>query len=163
MKRLLLLFSALMLSIIALWANDVEIDGIFYNINETNKTAEVTYRGNYDMEYSNEYSGSVTIPETITYNSEIYSVTSIGSWTFSGCSGLTSITIPNSVISIGNYAFHYCSGLTEILVSSNNEKYSSENGVLYNKDKTTLIKYPEGKKDTNFTIPNSVTTLTMIL
>ena len=148
-----------MLSIIALWANDVEIDGIFYNINETNKTAEVTYRGNYDMEYSNEYSGSVTIPETITYNSEIYSVTSIGSWTFSGCNGLTSITIPNSVISIGNYAFHYCSGLTEILVSSNNEKFSSENGVLYKKDKTTLIKYPAGKKDTSFTIPNSVTTI----
>ena len=87
------------------------------------------------------------------------SVTSIGDWAFRGCSGLTSVTIPNSVTSIGDDAFRGCSGLTEILVLSNNEEFSSENGVLYNKDKTTLIKYPEGKKDTSFTIPNSVTSI----
>ena len=182
MKRILLLFSALMLSCIALWAHDVEIDGIYYNLDEDDNTAGVTYRGEYFNSYSNEYSGSVTIPETITYNSEIYSVTSIGSSAFNGCSGLTSVTIPNSVTSIGSGAFYDCSGLTsvtipnsvtsigegafnscsrltEILVSSNNDEFSSENGVLYNKDKTTLIKYPAGKKDTSYTIPNSVTSI----
>ena len=158
MKRILLLFSALMISISALWAHDVEIDGIYYNL--SNKTAKVTYRGNDEFEYSNEYSGSVTIPEAITYNSEVYSVTSIGSSAFRYCSGLTSVTIPNSVTSIGSYAFSSCSSLTEILVSSNNEKFSSENGVLYyNKDKTILIQYPAGKKDTSFTILNSVTSI----
>ncbi len=158
MKRILLLFSALMLSITILWAHDVEIDGIYYNL--SNKTAKVTYRGNDEFEYSNEYSGSVTIPEAITYNSEVYSVTSIGSSAFRYCSGLTSVTIPNSVTSIGFYVFSSCSSLTEILVSSNNEKFSSENGVLYyNKDKTTLIQYPAGKKDTSFNIPNSVTSI----
>ena len=159
MKRLLLFLSALMVSISALRAHDVEIDGIYYNIDETNKTAGVTYRGNNDYEYSNEYSGSVTIPETITYNSEIYSVTSIAKTAFTGCSELTEITIPCSVTDIEAIAFLYCDDLTKILVSSNNEKYSSENGVLYNMSKTTLIKYPAGKKDTSFTIPNSVTSI----
>ena len=159
MKRLLLFLSALMLSIAALWAHDVEIGGIYYNLYESDKVAEVTYYGNYYESVHNEYSGSVTIPETITYNSEIYSVTSIGSSAFRYCSGLTSVTIPNSVTSIGDDAFSSCSGLTEILFSSNNEEFSSENGVLYNKDKTTLIQYPAGKKDTSFTIPNSVTSI----
>ena len=111
MKRILLLFSALMLSISALWAHDVEIDGIYYNLDETNKTAGVTYRG---YGYDDEYSGSVTIPETITYNSEIYSVTSIGDEAFWNCSGLTEVTIPNSVTYIGTAAFAGCSGLTKV-------------------------------------------------
>ena len=116
MKRILLLFSALMLSCIALWAHDVEIDGIYYYLDETNKTAEVTYRGNSVNQYSNEYAGSVTIPETITYNSEIYSVTSIGYEAFSGCSGLTSVTIGESVTYIGERAFYDCSGLTSVTI-----------------------------------------------
>ena len=148
-----------MLSISALWAHDVEIDGIYYDLDEIKKTAEVTYRGNYDAEYSNEYSGSVAIPETITYNSEIYSVTSIAKTAFTYCSELTEITIPSSVTDIEAIAFLSCYDLTKILVSSNNEKYSSENGVLYNEDKTILIKYPEGKNDKSCTIPNSVTSI----
>ena len=60
MKRILLLFSALMLSCIALWAHDVVIAGIYYNLDKTNKTAEVTYRG--DDPFSYEYSGSVRSP-----------------------------------------------------------------------------------------------------
>ena len=120
MKRILLLFSALMLSISALWAHDVEIDGIYYNLDETNKTAEVTYGGDYYYGYYDYYDygyfGSVTIPETITYNSEIYSVTSIGSEAFAGCSGLTSVTIGESVTSIGYEAFWNCSGLTEVTI-----------------------------------------------
>ena len=158
MERLLLLFSALMLSISALWAHDVEIDGIYYNLDETNKTAEVTYRGIYDMEY-NEYSGSVTIPSSVTYNSNIYSVSSIGYTAFSGCSELTEVTIPSSVTYIGEFVFYDCRNLTEILVSSSNEKFSSENGVLFDKDKTILIIYPARKNDKSFTIPNSVTSI----
>ncbi len=93
---------------------------------------------------------TVTIPN---------SVTGIGSSAFEDCSGLTSITIPNSVTSIGDYAFRYCSGLTEINVESANTYYASENGVLFNKDKTTIVSYPAGKTDTAYTIPNSVTSI----
>ena len=91
---------------------------------------------------------SITIPN---------SVTSIGNWAFLGCTGLTSITIPNSVTSIGDHAFGDCSGLTSINVASDNNYYSDNNGVLFNKKKTELIRYPQGKSQTSYTIPSSVT------
>ena len=93
---------------------------------------------------------SITIPN---------SVTSIGVGAFEGCTGLTSITIPNSVTSISNWAFDRCTGLTSINVASENNYYSSNNGVLFNKKKTELIRYPEGKSQTSYTIPNSVTSI----
>ena len=91
---------------------------------------------------------SITIPS---------SVTSIGIQAFFECTGLTSITIPNSVTSIGDGAFLDCTGLTSINVASENNYYSGNNGVLFNKKKTELIKYPARKSQTSYTIPNSVT------
>jgi hypothetical protein len=85
------------------------------------------------------------------------SVTSIGNSAFNGCTNLTSITIPNSVTSIGNGVFNGCTSLTTINVDPANNSYSLQDGVLYNKDKTTLVVYPAGKTGNTFTIPNSVT------
>ena len=106
-----LLLLALLLPTHAL-AHDFEVDGIYYNINGTNAT--VTYKGDHFNSYSNEYSGSVTIPATVTYSGTIYSVTSIGYGAFEYCSSLTAIDIPYSVTTIGDYAFYYCSSLTNI-------------------------------------------------
>ncbi len=93
------------------WAQDlVEIDGIYYNIVEKGKAAEVTKSSGA------KYAGDITIPESVEYNGTTYSVTSIGGNAFSGCSGLTSITIPNSVTSIENDAFRECAGLTSITI-----------------------------------------------
>ncbi len=83
------------------------------------------------------------------------SVVEIDENAFLGCKKITSITIPGSVEFIDSGAFDYCSGLTSISVDSNNKDYSSESGVLFNKDKNILIRYPVGKKGT-YTIPNSV-------
>ena len=80
---------------------------------------------------------SVTIPN---------SITSIGEWAFRGCSGLTSVTIPNSVTSIGDNAFFGCCSLTSINVANNNPIYSSIDGVLFDKQQSTLIQCPGGKQ-----------------
>ena len=90
---------------------------------------------------------SVTIPN---------SVTSIGAVAFAHCSGLTSVTIGNSVETIGEFAFS-CDNLTDINVNSENTHYSSINGVLYDKNASTLILCPP--KKTSLTIPNSVTSI----
>jgi len=92
-------------------------DGIYYNILTTAKV-EITFKGSSYYEYDNEYTGKAEIPESVTYNGNTYSVTSIGDHAFSGCTGLTSITIPNSVTSIGGHAFFECTGLTSITISN---------------------------------------------
>ena len=81
-----------------------EVDGICYQI--TSSTTPYTVAVSYSR--SIKYTGSVTIPETVSYNGKVYSVTSIENGAFSDCSGLTSDTIHNSVTSIGNYAFYGC-------------------------------------------------------
>ena len=90
---------------------------------------------------------SVTIPNSV----EI-----IGGEAFSSCSSLTSVTIGNSVTSIGYEAFRHCINLVSINVENGNQNFSSEDGVLLNKQKTTIIKYPQGRQGA-YTIPNSVT------
>ena len=80
MKKLNLLFTALLLlCCLTATAHDFNVNGIYYNITDaTNKTVAVTYKGHYSDSYDNEYTGSVTIPESVTYNGNTYSVTSIG-------------------------------------------------------------------------------------
>lgn len=99
-----------------------------------------------------EYCGGLT---SVTIGS---SVTSIGDLTFSRCSNLKSLTIPNSVTSIGVDVFDNCSSLTTINVDAGNPNYSSDNGVLFDKNKTTLICYPAGKNGA-YVIPSSVSSI----
>ena len=105
--------------------------------------------------------GALNIPEKVTNPNDgwEYTVTSIGDYAFNDCSGLTSVTIPTSVTSIGLHAFRGCYNLAEINVESGNTKYSSLEGVLFNKDKTTIICYPIGNAKTSYIIPESVTSI----
>ena len=93
---------------------------------------------------------SITIPN---------SVASMDECAFYGCTGLKSITIPNSVTSIASTAFMDCSSLANITVGSKNKNYSSEDGVLFNKDKTELCIYPAGNLKKEYKIPSSVTSI----
>lgn len=98
-------------------AHDFEVDGIYYNyLDESDKTVEVTYRGSSYDSYTNEYSRSVTIPSSVTYSGTTYSVAAIDFGAFVECSGLTSITIPNSVTEIGDRAFCYCHQLESVTI-----------------------------------------------
>lgn len=117
MKRIFLLF-VFCASILCSWAHDFEVNGFYYDItSSTDLAVAVTYKGSSYSSYSDEYSGAVTIPSTVIYNSKTYSVTSIGDWAFYGCSSLTAITIPESVKSIGRFTFSRCSSLTSITIS----------------------------------------------
>ena len=140
------------------------IDGIYYNLNPR-LGATVTYR-NYS---GGSYSGTVIIPDTITYNGKTYKVSTIGTRAFynchdlnsvtignkvtrldesafCGCSGLESINIPNSVTKIGNHAFHECSGLTSVTIGNS----VTSIGQTAFADCNSL---------TSITIPNSVTSI----
>jgi hypothetical protein len=87
------------------------------------------------------------------------SVTAIGAEAFLGCSRLVSIALPASVTSIGSAAFGLCNSLTDIAVATDNPAYCSENGVLFDKDKATIVQYPAGIPDTHYTLPASVTAI----
>ncbi len=105
-------FTALALSAGQLCAGTVEIDGINYNLNETDLTAEV---GNNQGSPKGEWTLTVTFPSSVKYNGKIYSVTSIGKSAFSGCK-LDKVYIPASVTSIGDYAFYGCIKLETITI-----------------------------------------------
>ena len=94
-----------MLLPIAANADAVGIDGIYYNLDSSSKTAEVSSN-------PNKYSGAISIPETVTYGGVEYSVTAIGKSAFRENSGLTSVIIPNSMLTIGEGAFQFCWSLT---------------------------------------------------
>ena len=93
---------------------------------------------------------SITIPNN---------VLTIGIGAFSGCKKLISVIIGNGVTSIGSDAFNGCDKLIAIEVATENTAFCSIDGVLFSKDKTILIKYPEGKQETSVVIPDGVTTI----
>ena len=125
----------------------------------SDSTVEVTYsKEQYRQLITNgNYQRLITakIPEVVTYNSVEYAVTSIGDFAFAYCSNLVSITIPNTVTKIEDAVFKESDEMTDIIVENDNPQFSSEDGVLFNKDKTVLIECPKGKK--TYTIPEGVT------
>ena len=137
-------------------ADPVEIDGIYYNLipKGNGYFAEVTKKP------SGYYFGSINIPSVVTYNGEEYSVTSIKGSAFYYCTGLTSVTIPNSVTSIGDWAFSDCSGLTSVHITDiaawcNISFGSGHSNPLYYAHHL----YMHGSEITDLVIPNSVTSI----
>ena len=145
MRKLFTLLLAVVASVGTMFAWDyerVQIGDLYYNLDATNQTAEVTYKSYTNYEY-NEGWGITTanIPASVTYNSVSYSVTSINE-AFCECTSLTSVTIPNSVTFIEVDAFSKCSGLTSVTIPNN--VTSIENGAFEWCSSLTSMNIPDG-------------------
>ena len=173
MKKQLLLFVMMVLPFVAS-AHDIEVknaDGvtIYYKYINDGTELGVAFRGSKYDSFSNEYQGNVAIPEEVTYMNRTRKVTSIGGDAFRNCSGLTSVTIPNSVTSIGNSAFSDCSGLTSVTIGNSVTsigKYAFANcsgltSVTIGSGVTSIgnAAFEECSGLTSVTIPNSVTSI----
>ena len=98
--KILFVLAIIIANCISASAIEFTVDGLRYSVNDDNTTVTVA---SYPSD--SKPTGDLTIPESVTYGGISYPVTSIDDWAFDGCSGLTSITIPNSVTSIGDRAF----------------------------------------------------------
>ena len=170
MKRIITLLFAAMLAGQAWAQTTFEIDNLIYTvIDEANHYVSVA-KG------STELKGSVTIESTVENSGKTYTVTAIADEGFYWCTNMSKITIPNTVTSIGEKAFYRCYNLWEtgisssvtsignaafancsklsITMASDNDYFTVEDGVLFNKDKTILMCCPN--KTGSYDIPSSV-------
>lgn len=110
-NQLLLKTLALVACLSCAGAYDFESGDLYYNITGDN-TVSVTYKNtNY-----NSYSGNVTIPSTVTYGGQTYDVDAVGIEAFKNCSGLTSVSFPNTLKEIYRLAFQKCTRLTKVII-----------------------------------------------
>ena len=170
-QKLFTLLLAVAASVGTMFAS-TKIGKLYYNLDATNQTAEVTYKSYNSSNFKyNEGWGITTanIPASVTYNEITYSVTSIGDWAFENCTGLTSVTIPNSVTSIGRWAFYNCHSLTSVTIP--NSVTSIGNEAFWGCSNLTSVTIPNSVTSigssafyecsglTSVTIPNSVTSI----
>ena len=134
MKKNLLMLVLMLLTMVVSASAAVEIDGIYYDLDYSFKTAAVTSHPNY-------YSGDVVIPDTVTFRGTNYSVTDISIYAFESCKGLTSVVIGNNVKYIGNYAFQECSSLTSVTIP--NSVISIGFFAFYNCNSLTSVTIPD--------------------
>ena len=116
MRKLLLIFLFCLTAKFRALAYDVEINGIYYNLNSASRTATVTYQ---QIVLPTAYNGNVVIPEYITHNGVTYTVNEIGQWALRYCD-LTSVVIPVTIERIGDEAFYGCQDLTTIYYNAAN-------------------------------------------
>ncbi|HJI62229.1 MAG TPA: leucine-rich repeat protein [Ruminococcus bromii] len=165
----------------AIYGNKVTTIG-YCSFEENNNLMSVTIPNSVTEIDLYAFSGCKNL-SSLTFSNKLES---IGEGAFKSCTSLTSVTLPNSVTKIGDYAFGSCSSLKtvsigsrlkdstnnfvagwlsdctaleSITVSSSNNNYSSANGIMYDKKKTVILVYPQGKKDTSYTVPSTIKTL----
>ncbi|MCH5238302.1 MAG: leucine-rich repeat domain-containing protein, partial [Muribaculaceae bacterium] len=165
MKRILILltFLSAILPVFSEIYYDQEIDGIWYYLDSSSKTAKVYNDVTYDAGNgypSHFYDGKIVVPSTVRFSGEDYAVTSIGNGAFYSSSTITSVEIPNSVTSIGSNAFRNCLGLTSVVISD----IAAWCEISFENEWSNPLEYAHnlylnGELITNLIIPNSVTSI----
>lgn len=136
-------------------------DGLYFFIDSQAGTAVLTNREMKDEGTTggaNSYSGNIDIPETVTFNGNIYPVVGIQEYAFYNSTGLRTVAIPASITSIGSEAFSGCTGLEAITVDNLNPQYASIGGLLLSKNQKTLLYCPGGKSG-ECVVPAKVTAI----
>lgn len=129
-------------------------------------TLEITGEGEM-LDFDWDYIEQTALQPWREYRDQISTVTiengvsNIGKCAFRQCTELKKVIIAESVNSIGEFAFETCPNLEEITVDSNNQMFSSMDGVLFDKDMKSLIKYPGKKTDTYYDVPDTVVSIEM--
>ena len=145
-----------------LLAKPFEVDGVWYEstsestvqvVEESSSSGEGTSFG-----FRKTYEGDIVIPENVVYNGKTYTVTAIKNGTFRRSAKLLSVSIPATLTDLGSEPFADCPSLSAILVDAANPAYTIVEGILYNKDITTLIACP-GKMEGEIVIPSTVITI----
>lgn len=142
-RKIFIALTLLCTTITAFAYDFMDSDGLCYDINSDGTSVTITYQNSSSPRYTS-ISGDLTIPESVSSGGKTYTVTSIGSQAFNGCSGLRSVSMGNSITIIGHGAFYGCSGLASVYIP---------NSVYFIGDHA----FRECTGLTSVTIPNSVT------
>jgi len=139
-------FATALLSSISLFAEKIEVDGIYYNL-KGDGTAEVTYRGDDEdgwMYFSADdlYFGDVDIPSEFEYSGATYQVTKIGNDAFAGSKYMYSLMLPSTISSMGSGLFSLCNSLEWIGVDDMNPNFVSQDGILYSRNPLSIFFVP---------------------
>ena len=142
MKKLLLFLACICVSV-ASYAHDFEVNGICYDKISETEVAVANYNGDVTCHY---YTGNLVIPESVSYESSVYKVTTIGDKAFYNCSELTSVVMPSTIKTIMSFAFFSCQGLSNIVIP-NSVNHIGADAFASCRGLTSIV------------IPESVTTL----
>ena len=164
MKKATTLLLLLALSCSA-YAEYFLVDGLYYTL-QADGTAKLVSENevlndgesSIPIGFSNGYRGDVVVPSSVEYNGEMHEVTAVSDYVFLGSTALTSITLPATVTQLGPTPFANSTKLNTITVDDDNPAYHSEDGVLYDKQMTTLLACPGARKGT-MEVPASVTSI----
>ena len=160
MRKILFIIIIALLSVTGAWAQEAThtVDNLIYKVVQPATGEKYAILSGYEKSPEGILDIPGMIPVVFIGTKPVkIPVTMIGEQAFIDCEKITQVNIRSSIKSIGDRAFEGCISLTSFNVNSENADFCSENGILFNKDKTTLLQYPPAKADTGYSIPDGVT------
>ncbi len=141
-------------------ASSYEVDGLYYTLQDDGTAMIVAQGSDGDggsiaIGFSNGYSGDIIVPDSVDIDGQLFAVSAVGDYAFLGATSLTSVSLPATISQIGATPFANSTKLTAINVADGNKDFCSVDGVLFDKECTTLIACP-GAKSGDYSVPATV-------